>query len=85
MLAFLDESGDTGYKFDRNSSPYFIVTMVIFKSDESAAEVSRGIDALKEEMGKPAVEFHFTNTDDRTRQKFFDVIRKYDFQVCAVV
>ena len=85
MLAFVDESGDTGFQFHRNSSPYFIVTVVLFRTTEEAEKVRTRIDELKLEIGKPAMEFHFTNTDDRNRQKFFAAIRDYDFTVFAAV
>ncbi len=85
MLVFVDESGDTGYKFERNSSPYFVVTMVLFGNEEEAAKVRQSIDDLRAELGKTAMEFHFTNTNDRTRRSFLEAVGKHDFQVCAVV
>ena len=85
MLGFMDESGDTGFQFHRNSSPFFIVVVVLFESEEEAERMGARIDALKAEIGKPAMEFHFTNTDDRNRQKFFNAIHEYDFTVFAVV
>ena len=85
MLAFVDESGDTGFKFHRNSSRYFVVTVVMFNSEEEAERVGARIDELKSEISKPTMEFHFTKTDDRNRQKFFSAIQGYDFTVFAVV
>ena len=85
MIGFLDESGDAGFQFHRHSSRYFVVTLVLFESEEEAGKVGARITALKAEIGKPAREFHFTNTDDRTRQAFFEAIRGYDFTVLAAV
>ena len=81
----MDESGDTGFQFHRNSSPYFIITIVLFESKEEAEKVGERIDALKAELGKPAMEFHFTATDNRRRDKFFQAIREYEFTVFAIV
>ena len=85
MLGFVDESGDTGFRFDRNSSPYFVVAMVLVPGAEEAEKLRLAIDELKEELRKPSMEFHFTNTDGTTRHKFFDTIRNHDFIVVAAV
>lgn len=29
MFVYLDETGDTGFKFDKGSSRYFVVTMLL--------------------------------------------------------
>ena len=84
MLGFLDESGDTGFRFDRNSSPYFVVAMVLV-SEEEAQNIGRTIEQLKADQRKPSMEFHFAKTDDRTREKFFVAVGKHDFQVVASV
>lgn len=85
MLAFVDESGDTGFRFDRNSSPYFVVAMILVPGADEAEKLRLAIDELKEELRKPSMEFHFTNTDGATRQKFFNAIRNHDFIVVAAV
>ncbi len=84
MLGFIDESGDTGFRFDRNSSPYFVVALVLVGEDE-AQNIGRTIEQLKADLRKPSIEFHFAKTDDRTREKFFAAVGKYDFQVIASV
>ena len=84
MLGFIDESGVTGFRFDRNSSPYFVVAMVLV-SEEEAQNIGRTIDQLKTDLRKPSMEFHFAKTDDRTREKFFVAVGKHDFQVIASV
>ncbi len=84
-LAFADESGNTGFQFHRNSSPFYVITLVLFRSEKEAEEAGARIEALKAEIGKPAMEFHFTNTDDLNRQKFFRALRGAEFTVFAVV
>ena len=85
MLGFVDESGDTGFRFDRNSSPYFVVTLVLVPDKDEAERIRVCLEELKAEMRRPSMEFHFTNTDDRTRRMFFAAVRKRDFQVVAAV
>lgn len=85
MLVFVDESGDTGFRFSRNSSPYFVVTMVVIPSEAEAQGLRLCIDALKMDLGKPRMEFHFSKSDDRTRQRFFEAVKSYRFQGLSVV
>jgi len=85
MFGFVDESGDTGFRFDRNSSPYFVVAMVLVPDADEAEGLRLTIEELKNNLRKPSMEFHFTNTDDATRMKFFSAIRNHDFKVVAAV
>lgn len=85
MLGFMDESGDTGFRFERNSSPFFVVTLVLVPDEEETERLRRTIEDFKATLRKPSIEFHFTNTDDRTRQAFFNTIKLHDFQVVAAV
>ncbi len=36
MLVFIDESGDIALKVNQNSSPFFVVSLVIFEDHEEA-------------------------------------------------
>ena len=37
MLVFIDESGDSGFKLDKGSTPVFAVALAAFSSHEEAA------------------------------------------------
>jgi len=43
MLVFVDEAGDTGFKFADNSSRYFVVTLVIFEDEEQVEQTGERI------------------------------------------
>ena len=47
MLVFVDESGDAGMKLERTSSPFFVVTAVLFEDREAAATCDRRIDHFR--------------------------------------
>ena len=49
MLIFIDDSGDPGFKFDRGSSGYFIIAMVVFDDESEAERVAAAIKKLKSE------------------------------------
>jgi hypothetical protein len=50
MLAFIDEVGDNGLKFDKNSSHYFTVAMVMFYDEKKAEEYIKTIEQLKQSL-----------------------------------
>lgn len=47
MLAFIDEAGDTGFKFTSGSSKYFTVGIVYFDSYDEVQKCDQNIEVLK--------------------------------------
>jgi len=84
MLVYIDESGDTGFKFDRNSSKYFTVAAVVFPDPESAELCSKAIDRLAERVGR-STEYKFSGTTVEAKSCFFECIRNFDFHYAAMV
>lgn len=68
MYVFLDESGDCGFKFDKGSSPYFIVGLVIVDDPELIRD--RVIDYRKRSGLPERFEFKFYNMKNRHRIAF---------------
>ena len=86
MLVFVDESGDAGFKFAEGSSTYFVVTLVIFGSNEEAEKLRLRIDTLRNELRLPSdYEFHFFRNNVHIRRAFLGVIKQYDFQFFSLV
>lgn len=86
MLAFLDESGDTGRKTDKGSSGYFIVSLVIFLDDEEAIACDRRIDLLRTELNlSPDYEFHFSRNSGKVKEAFLNAISPYNFSIVTVI
>lgn len=60
MLVFIDDSGDPGFKFDKGSSEYFVISMVIFDDELEAEKIAVAIKELRRKIGFPDdVEFRF--------------------------
>ena len=71
--AYIDESGDAGYRFDAASSRRFVVGMVF---PEQPEQVIDRLLALRRGLGKPATfEFHFRQADAATRTAFFAMLK----------
>jgi hypothetical protein len=73
LLVLIDESGCTGFKLDKGSSPYFVMAMVIFNDFSYAEKTSAIIGKLREDLRvKP--EFKFSKCSHEVRDHFFQKI-----------
>ncbi len=71
MLVFIDESGDLGYKFDRGSTPFFTIALVIFETPATALACQKAIERLRQSLRvAEKSEFHF-HSDSHTRRLAF--------------
>lgn len=85
MLAFLDESGDTGRKTSKGSSGYFVVSVVLFLDNEEALACDQRIELLKTELSLPHdYEFHFSRNSKRVKYAFLEAINRYNFTIITV-
>jgi hypothetical protein len=84
MLVFIDESDDPGFKLIEGSSSHFVMAMVIFETDEDAADADRLIQGLKKQLGI-SKEFKFNKSREEIRDEFFSGTSKLNFKVRAIV
>jgi hypothetical protein len=83
MFVYLDESGDTGFKFDRGSSRYFVVTLLLVDDPVPLhAAIERLRDALRYSRN---VEFKFSKSSERVRREFLAAISPEKFEVRALI
>ncbi|MDQ2786717.1 MAG: DUF3800 domain-containing protein [Chloroflexota bacterium] len=83
MFVYLDESGDTGFKFKQKSSRYFVITLVVV---EDPFFINEAVDKLRDHLGYDYdPEFHFFSTKPEIREQFLFAIRDLDFVVRALV
>lgn len=81
MLAFVDETGDTGLKTSKGSSLYFTVALVLFEEHTEAESCDQRINLLRTELNLPSTyEFHFQSNSDRIRRKFLEATAPYNFR-----
>ncbi len=83
MLVLIDESGDPGFKLNKGSSAYFIVSMVVFASFDEAEKCSLAIQKLQQDQ-RIFPEFKFSNCRKEIKDKFFKCIKPYNFQIYAL-
>jgi len=83
MFVYLDESGDTGFKFNQGSTRYFVVTLLLTTDPiplQSAVEQVRA--ALHYPSG---TEFKFSKSSVAVREAFLNAINPFQFQVRALI
>ncbi|MEZ5307220.1 MAG: DUF3800 domain-containing protein [Pyrinomonadaceae bacterium] len=86
MLVFVDESGDPGLKIDKGSSPYFVVTMIVFGDLSEAQSTDDHIKALRHSLGMRAEhEFHFNKLSKHLRETFLKEVSQFDFVYFSIV
>lgn len=80
MLAFVDESGDSGRKILQGSSEYFAVSIVTFEDNEDAQECDNRISELRSQLGLSLkYEFHFSHNSKKIREQFLEAVAGYPF------
>jgi len=84
--AFIDESGDTGFKFNMESSRYFCMAAVIFLDPADMDAVEQTIAQLRETLClKKAYEFHFNKSGPEKRKIFCQQVRIHNFIIRAII
>lgn len=86
MRIYIDESGDTGLKLDQGSSPFFVLSLVLFERVDEAEKCATAIEELKKTLNLSArTEFHFNHNTDKTRRAFLETVDQFEFSCFSVV
>jgi hypothetical protein len=79
---YLDETGDTGFKFERGSSHYYVVTLMIVADQ---IPMRNAVDDLRTELRfTDGIEFKFSRSSNAIRQRFFSAIRRLDISAVSI-
>ncbi len=85
-VIFVDESGDTGFKFERGSSRYLVACLVGFDSEEQYKASSDSLDALRVRWGRDEDhEFHFSALNRRRKLEALEATLAGEFWVYSFV
>ncbi len=84
MLVFVDESGDTGFRFGAGSSEFFTVTLVLFQDRNAALACQNAIASLRR-ASKRTREYRFASCNHRTRIRFLEAVRGHAFEYASIV
>ena len=83
QFVYLDETGDTGFKFNKGSSRYFVVTLLLV-SDQ--LPLHHAVDDLRLRLGhRETSEFKFYRSEPRVRREFLRMMTQHDLLIRALV
>lgn len=86
MLVFIDDSGDPGFKFDRGSTRYFVVLLLIFENELAAEEAITIIKNLRNSLNfRDNTEFKFQKSSREIRMEFLEAVNQCNFEVSALI
>ncbi len=86
MLVFIDDSGDPGFKFDKGSTKFFVISLVIFDDELEAEKTAIAIKDLRRELRfSDHSEFKFYKSSKDVRQKFLNKVCGFQFRVRSLV
>lgn len=86
MLVFIDDSGDPGFQVKKGSTPYFVITLVIFDDTLEAEKTSVLIKELRRKLKvSDSYEFRFNKADKRFKKAFFSTVSDSKFRVRSIV
>jgi hypothetical protein len=83
LFVYLDESGDSGFKFRQGSTRYFVIALLLV---DDPIPIHAAIDGLRRELGfAPNDEFKFNRSAAEIRLAFLRRLNRFDFSVRALV
>lgn len=86
MLVFIDDSGDPGFKLDKGSTSFFVISLVIFDDELEAEKAAVAIKELRRSLKFPDdMEFKFHKSRKSVREKFLGIINPFKFRIRSLV
>jgi hypothetical protein len=86
MIIYIDESGDSGFKIEKGSSRYIVISAVIFKREKDAQIVVDKINEYKKKLKySSSYEFKFNKTNKKIILGFLKSIGRCDFEIYSVI
>jgi len=86
MLVFIDDSGDPGFKLDKGSSHFFVISAVLFDDNLEAEKTALAIKELRRNLGfGDEMEFKFNKSCRIVREKFLSAVNPYSFKIRCIV
>lgn len=86
MNAFVDESGDTGFKLGRGSSDYFVMSLVIAAEGPGVEAIQIALARARKELSFPShYEFTFNKLNRHERLTVLQAINRTSYSYYTVV
>jgi hypothetical protein len=84
FVAYIDESGDEGFKFGAGSSEWFVISAAVFKRKSQSAPVEL-MDKVRATLQKqPRCKLHFRDLKHEQRLAYVGVLASADFRATTI-
>lgn len=81
----LDESGDLGFKFDRGSSKFFVITAVFTETKRPLEKIARNVHNNLKKKFKKVGTLHAYREKPITRQRVLKQLNEKDCSILAII
>jgi len=86
MIIFIDESGDPGFKTEKDSSPFLVISLLIFDNEEDSVETSQLIEAYRKKIKyTSSYEFKFRKTRKKIIVGLLESVKHCKFRIRSVI
>lgn len=91
MWVFVDDSGDCGFKFDKNSSTHLVIAACVFETREAIEDAIRRVEAARTVTTpdgrefKRNREFKYSSSKEDHKDAFFNGVNQARYMVRAIV
>ncbi|KKR79410.1 MAG: hypothetical protein UU24_C0009G0009 [Candidatus Nomurabacteria bacterium GW2011_GWA2_40_9] len=86
MHVFIDDSGDAGFKLDKGSSEFFIISLIIFNDNLEVEKTAVAIKELRRELKfSDQAEFKFFKSRKDVKVQFLQTVSKFNFRIRSLV
>lgn len=83
---WIDESGDCGFKFDRGSSRFLLITAIYLIGENKINNIEEMVSELKTKLKLTKdYEFKFSRCKNEFKKEFFEIIVKLPLQYKAII
>jgi len=86
MIVFIDESGDLGFKIEKGSSRYLVISMIIFGKEEDMSETISKISSYRKKMKYSSTyEFKFRKSNKKVIKGLLSIAKSCKFTIRTIV
>lgn len=86
VLVFIDDSGDPGFKIEKGSTEFFVISCIIFQDELEAEKTAVAIKQVRRDLKFPdTTELKFNKSRKKVRVKFLQTVNKFYFKVRSLV
>lgn len=86
MIIFIDESGDPGFKTEKDSSLFLVISLLIFDKEEDSVRTSQVIEAYRKKIKyASSYEFKFRKTRKKIIVGLLESVKHCKFRIRSII